>query len=234
MEQLRVDFINSQPGTLKDYDCPICKNRGYTAELQGDRMIFVECDCTNRRKALRRMSESGLKPILELYRMDNFKTDRKWQLEAKSKALKFIENGKGWFVIAGNPGTGKTHLCTAICGRFLEQGRFVRYMVWREEAPKLKASVTDRDVYEKAMKEFKQADVLYIDDFWKGNVTEADINLSFELLNSRYNDQSKITIISGEKDVEQMLSIDEAIGSRIYERSKGFLIKTPNENYRLR
>ena len=106
-------------------------------------------------------------------------------------------------------------------------------MVWRKEAPRLKASVNDRDVYDKIMDDFEKSDVLYIDDFWKGTVTDADINLAFELLNSRYNNRNKITIISSEHDIEEMVEIDEAIGSRIYERARNHTIKTPKDNFRL-
>lgn len=107
--------------------------------------------------------------------------------------------------------------------------------MWREMAPKLKALVNERELYEAKMDKFKEADVLYIDDFFKGNITAADINLAFELLNSRYNSRSKITIISTERTVEDLIEIDEALGSRIYERSKGFYIQTPpHTNWRLR
>jgi len=235
LEQMKVDSYNESEGQLTGYDCPICKNRGNIAVIGENGMFAIrDCDCLIRRRNLKKLRESGLEELLEEYTMEAYETGRPWQKSAKEKALHYVEDGKGWFVISGNPGTGKTHLCTAICGKLLEQSKSVRYMLWREEAPRLKACVNDSEKYEKLIGDYKTCDVLYIDDFWKGTVTDADINLSFELLNSRYNDRRKLTIISGEKDIEQMLEIDEAIGSRIYERSKGNLIKTPNENYRLR
>jgi len=197
-------------------------------------MALSECECMIRRRSIRRMEESGLKPVLDNYRFDNYETTSEWQRQAKDLAFEFLEHGGGWFFIAGSPGTGKTHLCTAICGKLLEHRKSVRYMVWRKDAPRLKASVNERDVYDKIMDDFERCDVLYIDDFFKGTITEADINLAFELLNSRYNDRSKITILSSEKDINQILDIDEAVGSRIYERCKHYYIETPDENYRLR
>ena len=234
LEQMRVDAYNETVGTLSDYDCPICKNKGYVACLKDRKMVLKICECMKRRISMQRLEKSGLVELLKTYTMDSYKTDRPWQKTAKKKALDFVDAGKGWFVISGTSGTGKTHLCTAICGMLLEKGYDVRYMIWREEAPKLKASVNDRDAYERAMNELKNCGVLYIDDFWKGNVTEADINLAFELLNARYNDRRKITIISGERSIEKILDIDQAVGSRIYELAKGNLIMTPDENYRLR
>ena len=233
VEQSKVDAYNEQTGTMIGYDCPVCKNKGYVGILRDGIMAVSECDCMIRRRTMRRLAQSGLQAIMEDYTFDRYETPKAWQKSAKAKAMDFAEHGNGWFVIVGFPGTGKTHLCTAICGSLLEQNKSVLYMLWRDEAPKLKANVNDRAIYDNVMGEYKAADVLYIDDFWKGSVTDADINLAFELLNSRYNSR-KITILSGEKDIEQMLEIDEAVGSRIYERSKGYLVKTPAENYRLR
>lgn len=233
-EQLKADALNNESGNLTGMDCPVCKNKGFVASVENGHFCTHECECMNRRRAMKRLEQSGLKPILEMYTINNYETEKSWQSDAKKAALEFVKNPDGWFFISGTPGTGKTHLCTAICGMLLEQNKNVRYMVWRDEAPMLKANVNDSSIYQKAMGELKEADVLYIDDFWKGGVTEADINLAFELLNARYNDRSKITIISGEKDMETLLDIDEAVGSRIWERSKGHRIKTPPENYRLR
>lgn len=109
-----------------------------------------------------------------------------------------------------------------------------RYFMWRQDAPRLKALVNDRAEYEAAMKDFIECRVLLIDDLWKGgNVTEADVSLTFELLNARYNTPSKLTLISTEKTVNQILTIDEAVGGRICERAKGFTLKTADENLRL-
>ena len=234
IEQSKVDSYNAEIGNLKDYDCPLCKNKGFVGVLRNGLMAVEECGCMNRRRSMRLLNASGLSNLMHEYTFDKYQTPSQWQKSVKNKAVEFVKRGKGWFVIVGHPGTGKTHICTAICGMFLEQNKAVRYMVWREEAPRIKASINDRETYEKMLGGYKDADVLYIDDFWKGTVTDADINLSFELLNYRYNDRNKITIISGEKDIEQMLEIDEAIGSRIYEMSKGFQVKTQNENWRLR
>ena len=234
VEENKVESFNAEEGSLTGFDCKLCKNKGYIAHVRDGQMIVSECQCMNRRRLTRNLERSGLSSLLDDYTFANYKTEKEWQKNAKNKAIDFAEHPSGWFVITGTPGTGKTHLCTAICSSLLDRGKVVKYMLWRDDAPRLKACVNERDVYEAQMNEYKDADVLYIDDFWKGNITEADINLSFELLNSRYNDRGKITIISGEKDIEQILEIDEAIGSRIYEKSKVYLIKTPAENYRLR
>ena len=105
-------------------------------------------------------------------------------------------------------------------------------MLWRNEASRLKANVNE-SVYGDMIKNLTEIPVLYIDDFFKGGVTQGDINLAFELINDRYNSR-KATIISSEKTINDLLNIDEAIGSRIVERSGEFITNiTRKENYRL-
>lgn len=235
LDEMRAQTLNNAVGDLGELDCPICKNKGFTYCFKDHFLTAKECSCMAKRKSLRRIRQSGLMDQLQVYTFQAYQTPEEWQAIAKRKAQVFAADPDGrWFVIAGTPGTGKTHLCTAIASVLMEAGREVRYMLWREEAPKLKASVNDRDRYEGEIQKWKKVDVLYIDDFFKGGVTEADVNLAFELLNSRYSDKNAVTIISSEKTLEQILDTDEAIGSRIYERSKGFCIKTPVQNWRLK
>ena len=123
---------------------------------------------------------------------------------------------------------------------FLHRGRAVRYMMWKDEGTKLKSLVNDNAEYSRLIDELKSADVLYIDDFLKvqrgQQPTPADINLAFEILNYRYANKLQ-TIISSEKTLDDILSLDDAVGGRIYELAKGFgmsIAYDKNKNFRLR
>ena len=229
----KADTINAIAGTVDD--CPICHGKGYIArEDEHGRLVCGECKCMAGKRALKRIARSGLPGLLAEYTFDAYLTPEAWQKRAKDIALKYLQSDNAWFYIAGTPGSGKTHLCTAICGELINAGREVRYMLWRKEAPRLKASVNEREMYEQLMREFSGTPVLYIDDFFKGTVTDADINVAFELLNDRYNTPNAMTIISSEREISDILDLDEAIGSRIYQRARGFCITTPAVNWRLR
>ena len=67
-----------------------------------------------------------------------------------------------------------------------------------------------------------------------GKVTEADINIMFEIINHRYLN-GKPLIISSELFQEDLLKFDEAIGSRIIEMCKGRIVEIRGieNNYRL-
>ena len=250
-ERYRADDFNKQPGTLNEadgYNCQQCLNRGYVMKVvQTPRGWWTTeqatCKCMSVRKTIRRMKRSGLKDIIKDYTFDKYETTESWQKTVKDAAFEYAKNPVGWFFLGGQPGIGKTHLCTAICRDFLLAGKEVRYMLWRDEAPRLKSLVNDPE-YGPAIKPYKEAEVLYIDDLFKTGKgdrgekqrpTGGDINLAFELLNYRYNDPKLLTIISSECTMNDLLDIDEAVGSRVAERAKVLSMKPDrSKNYRLR
>jgi DNA replication protein DnaC len=194
-----------------------------------------ECECAVKRRNALRIKRSGLADIMSRYTFEAYKTPDKQTAAIKAAALRYVAESRGeWFVIVGRPGSGKTHICTAIVGKLIEGGKNCKYMLWRDEVRELKALVNDNPAYRERMNLLKNVDVLYIDDFFKGRtVSDGDLNVAFELLNARYNARKR-TIISGERTIGAIMDIDEAIGSRIYERSKnGYCFETSPENWRL-
>ena len=252
------DMYNRQEGNLHlqdGYNCSICKNKGYIAKAEKTEFgywteIKYFCECQSVRKTIRHMEKSGLKSLIGKYTMKNYTTTEDWQRNVYDKADDFVKQrlektGDNWFYIGGASGSGKTHICTAICREFLLKGLAVRYMLWRDDAVKLKANLTEFAEYNKLMNELKHVDVLYIDDLFKSGYagengkqkpTAADINLAFELLNYRYNNPELITILSSECTTSDLLAIDEAIGGRIAERAGRFMINLASDgkkNYRV-
>ena len=234
-----MELCNQTPGTLTGYDCPLCLNRGYsmTVDENGNR-VSKECSCMKQRRSLRYLRESGLERVLDSYTFEAWEAKEAWQKQFIAAARDYAEHPSGWFVAAGRPGTGKTHLCTAICGELLRKGMEVRYLLWRDFVTQAKAVVTEDAAYRELMEPYKRVPVLYLDDLFKTgkgqDPTAGDCNVAFELLNARYADPDKLTIISTELTMGTLLDVDEAIGSRIYERSKGHYVElTGKKNWRL-
>ncbi len=219
--------------SITTYKCPKCQDTGHIIHRDGFVISVEDCECEIRRRNEKRIERSGLSDLLGKYTFDKYLTKNDKAAAIKAAAERYADSEGGeWFVITGRPGSGKTHICTAIIGRLIEKGLDCRYMLWRDAVRELKALVNDAESYREKMDTFKRAEVLYIDDFLKGTVTDADINVAFELLNFRYI-QNKKTIISGERSIAEVLKLDEAVGSRIYERSKGYLIQSAADNWRL-
>jgi DNA replication protein DnaC len=112
-------------------------------------------------------------------------------------------------------------------------------MLWRDSVTRLKAVVNDSEEYARLMEPLKRVSVLYMDDLFKvgkgQEPTGPDANVAFELLNARYVSRDKLTIISTERSIEELMDIDEAVGSRIYERSSGcgIALEGQGKNWRL-
>jgi DNA replication protein DnaC len=245
-QQQKCDKLNSEPGNLQGYDCPDCLNRGFTRVIKDGDIIIRECACKTIRRSLKRIDQSGLSDMMTEHTLDSFIATDDWQKALKGSAQDFLKSPDGkWFFAGGQVGAGKTHICTAIVGALLNQGYSARYMLWRDESVRLKAIVNDDVLYARGIEPLKTVDVLYIDDFFKtprGDdgpkpPTPGDINIAFELLNSRYNNKSMITVISSEHNIDDLIDIDQSVGSRIYQRAKGFcnaIDRNINRNYRMK
>lgn len=224
---------NAAPGRLNETDgiqCPVCGNKGAVYRLDEAGCLYAaECECMARRRSLRLLRRSGLEGLVKESSFNNFQTPDTFTRRAREAALNYIKQSEGgWFFISGRPGCGKTHLCTAICRRFLLQNVPVRYLLWREDGPRLKAMVNnDPAGYAAEMEELCNVPVLYIDDFLKGKVTDADLNLAFALINARYNRRRSRTLISSQRSLEKIWALDEATGSRISQRAEGFILCAP-------
>ena len=225
--------------SLKDFgldlvNCQKCHNSGMlTWKDETGALVSRDCECMAVRRSLRRIKNSGMEDMLKRYSFATYLTPDAERMKIKAKAQQFAEADSGWFFIGGQSGSGKSHICTAICSRLIERGKETYYMRWRDESRKLKAIVNDEEI-EKPLKKLKKVDVLYIDDFFKGGSNDADVRIAFEILNARYNDSRLRTVISSELTIDDLLKIDEALGGRIYERCKGYMLKAPAENWRMR
>jgi len=252
--QKKCDFYNREKGDLNEkdgYECLLCKNKGYISVIRESGLLngirdytqaMAACKCKPVRDAIMRMKRSGLEPVIKRYTFAAYEAQEPWQKAIKEAAQRFTKEEKGVFFIGGNSGCGKTHICTAITAQFLREGRAAYYMLWQEEALKLKQVVTDSPEYGRRMDYLKNVDVLYIDDFFKpigenASPSPADIRVGYELINHRYNNGDLITIISSEKQINEILDIDEAIGGRLVEYAKGYAFNIAPDrakNYRLK
>lgn len=238
--EMRIRRANSFPGTLKGLNCDKCLNRGVIYALKDGREVVRECECMPRRRSMRAIRESGLEDSLEAYTFDAYQVREPWQAQVKEAAERYAKDPDSqWFYIGGNSGCGKTHICTAICGEMLQVGKHVRYMLWASDIRRLKSVVND-DAYDRLFSEYAEADVLYIDDLFKvkegAELSPADVQRTYELINARYIHRDKPTIVSSERSIADLISVDEATGSRIYSRCKGYtfeLGKDARKNWRL-
>lgn len=107
-------------------------------------------------------------------------------------------------------------------------------MAYRNVITRFKQKIMDDVYYDRELNRYAAARVLYIDDLFKGKITESDINIMYEIINYRYINRLPV-IISTELFLKDLDECDEAISSRIMEMCKGNVIslKEKELNYRL-
>jgi len=186
-----------------------------------------------KRTSKREITLAGLQDLVDRYTFDKYKTDTPETKAIKQKAMEFVDSDAPGFVIMGKSGSGKTHICTAITCALINKNKKAKYFLWRTDAAIMKSLVNDGERYRQELQKLRDIDVLYIDDLFKGNVSDADINLAFTMINDRYNSSRKKTIISTELELPKLTAIDEAVAGRIVEMARGYVIKAPNKNWRM-
>ncbi len=220
---------------VREEKCSICHDTGMVdlgSKFDDDRdgYWFVDyCVCQKARKQERLLRDSGLSQAVNEMTFERFQTPEKWQQQLLSMGKRYIERvldgQKPWLFVSGQSGCGKTHICTAVCGELLRAGRAVRYALWTQEARQLKAHAAEPD-FETLLAPFADTEILYLDDVLKPigmdkTPTEADLKLLFEIVNRRYMKRLP-TIFSSELSLNDITALDEATGSRINEKARGF------------
>ena len=231
---------------IDGYNCELCLNRGYFSKV-GEHYGMLEnymevCSCMRVRKNIRALKNSGLANVVEDFTFEKFEATEPFQEYMLTRAKSFLENPENkWLAFLGASGSGKTHLCSAVAIELIKQGKDVKYMLWKDDARKIKNTHFDGDGL--LMDYYKNVEVLYIDDLFKTGksddqlkVTTGDINIAFEILNSRVV-QKKTTIISSEISIDELFDIDEAVAGRIKQMCREYCVnisKGEGKNYRKR
>ncbi len=223
-------------------ECQKCHGIGYLFYTDDDGCDHsVMCECRKQAICLANIESSGLEARLKEYRLDNYETKNVWQKHIFDMAKEYLQTPlQNWFAVLGQSGAGKTHICTAICGELLQQGKKVKYLRWAVELKRLKMLSPGSVDYDYEFNRIFDYDVIYIDDLLKRGKSftpnNADIQLLFELVDTA-NDLNKILILSGEDTLQSLVEIDEATAGRINIKCGKYLLQIPKDsakNYRLK
>lgn len=230
----------SLPPTEDGFFCPKCKNKRLIGIVDYVDGIYyqstIPCECQERLKAEKNIKASGLKAVKEL---DTFKADEKWQEVIKLKAERFLQQTENrCYYVGGQTGAGKTHICSGIAWELAKKGKSLLYFSWADEASQL-TTYSNESRFSR-LEELAKVDLLYIDDFLKPHgdgYNRAEIGLAFDIIDRRYRDESKSTIISSELTIQKLVNVDQATAGRIVEMAGEFIANInadPKKNYRLK
>lgn len=224
--------------------CPLCNNTTWIEVRVDKRICAYRCECYEKERI---SNNSGWKKAgltLETSRLNftNFEEWNEYAREMKRLGIKYFRNfdeikesRKNSLIVAGNPGCGKSHLVIAIANNLIKRNLNVVYMPYRETIMEIKQNVMNGEVYYRILNKYKNAQVLLIDDLFKGQINPSDINIMFEIVNYRYMNNLPM-LISTEMLIDNIISVDEALGSRIYEMAGDYSSEVVEwrSNYRLK
>lgn len=222
--------------------CKHCGGSGYIWHVDENGYESVEeCACQIPPRIDRFLKNSGVDP--DEYKTKNlstFLTDEKEAAAMKAMAEKYLNDenalGIGYF---GKSGTGKTHICIAICQELTRRKMVPHlYFSYRREIQNLKSVYYDQEEYNGLVGRWSSCAVLYIDDLLKLSVDQKgkpliqELQILFDIINNRYLNKKR-TIFSGEYTLREIISIDEALGSRIYDMIKPYGMTCEGKNRRI-
>lgn len=211
-------------------------------EQEGLQPALKTCKCQEIDIAKRHWRATGIDPEKSKQTFSNFTVWNKSSDAAKKTAMAYYKvfeevrtSRRNSIMFCGQVGSGKTHLSVALALNFISKGTKVVYMSYRDVITAIKQNMLDEEFYKKQLSKYQTAEILLIDDLYKGKINESDVNIMFEIINYRYLNYLPI-IVSTEFTTEKMLNFDEAIGSRIYEMCKDYIVQIEGQenNYRLK
>lgn len=239
-----------------NYDCSVCKDRlGYLVDSEVQMVVkgvltshtmpkWVECECVKKKRTERLIKSSAITEEFRTKTFGSFLINdidpivRQAYDTAYAYVKSFMTIKKDRYnsiALLGRPGTGKTHLLSAVANNLLAKGVEVVYFPYVEGFNDFKS---DFDELNEKVVKLSTVEVLFIDDLFKGRDIPTSFQLEqlFSIINYRYINKLPV-LISSERDFLEMCKFDEAIGSRLKEMCKGHTaqIKGGMElNYRLR
>lgn len=217
------------------YRCDKCKDLEYITKIVDGQEVMVECTCKAERDHERALAHSG---IFKKFKSKGFKNfeENELNFEMKKACLNYLKSkayqeGQS-IMLLGQVGSGKTHLGMAIANNLLASGVFVKYIDYRQFITLIKQAVTDGERYQGMIEVAKRADVLFLDDLFKGEPTKADLKVLFEIVNARYLADLPM-IVTSEILPSDMIGLDEGLVSRLMQMAENYTVVSKAKNKRL-
>ncbi len=192
--------------TLGDPNCPHCRGAGYVrmdVPLGHEKFGRLE-SCVCRAKDVAKSARNRLFALSNLDRLshlrfENFsasgneKAEFRTQQERDSlfKAFETCESfarlQKGWLLLEGGYGCGKTHLAAAIANDAVSRGIPTLFITVPDLLDSLRFAYNDPETtFEQRFEEIRRADLLILDDFGTQNATAWAQEKLFQIINFRY------------------------------------------------
>jgi DNA replication protein DnaC len=217
------------PGpTVGDPNCRFCHGLGYlTEDVPVGHPLFgrvLPCVCRTdeiraaQTERLKRLSSLG---SLTVKRFDNFlpeghslePAERQSLKRAYEQCLAYAEQPRGWLLLHGSYGCGKTHLAAAIANYHLERGQPVIFVNTPDLLDHLRSTFSPASEvdYDELFDQVRNAPLLLLDDLGAESPTTWAQEKLYQIFNYRYNEKLP-TVVTSNLDLDR---VDPRLRSRL-------------------
>ena len=174
--------------------------------------------------------------------LENYEVDNTESQIALQTAIDYIEgfDYRKSIMFCGQVGSGKTHLALAIVKELMSTVP-VLPLIYVEDLGNLRVlrnsfNSDERLRYDEKIRAYREAHLLLIEDLFWGKVNDTDMAIMYDIINYRISNNKSI-IITTELTREQLLELDEALGSRLIYMCKDNIVEFKHNirnNYRIK
>lgn len=197
--------------------CPICLEEAEKKKREAD------AETRKRLAFTARLNEAGIPRRFHDATFENYQVSNHGQKLAAQRVMRYTANfsealkAGQCLALVGNPGTGKTHLAASAAREVIAQGhtarlttvgdyvREIKDFCWGKNKPRTESEV---------IAEFCRPDLLVLDEIGVQFGTATEENLTFVLINKRYEDMKPTLIVSNEDEE----GLERYLGARTFDR----------------
>ncbi len=219
--------MEDNPGLGKP-DCAICGGLGYVVpDVAPSHPSFgraVPCSCRAQEREMERLDKLQKLSQLGALQSCTFETflptghglteGKQRNLEmAYDRALEYAQDPKGWLILKGGYGCGKTHLAAAVANHRINLGHPVLFINTPDLLDHLRSaySPSAETGYDERFDQVRNAPLLILDDLGTQSNTDWAQEKLYQIFNYRYNARLP-TIVTTNEELE---SIDIRVRSRM-------------------
>ena len=149
----------------------------------------------------------------------------------------FADTPKGFLVIYGSYGCGKSHLCAAIYNTITARGKMAIFISMLDLIRSLKALFNKRneeaegETYDQRLNVYQTVETLILDDIGAGRMTEFDDSLLTEIVDYRYRNRMATVFVSN-KNMTSRSDFDARVVERWSEHGFSTVVEVVAPSYR--
>ena len=205
-----------QSVSTPDRICPLCRGAGRLRVdvPYGDPSFgkSVACSCVEERQKSLRLQQRRQAANLDAFRESTFKTFNSrlpGVQEAFRESVEFAADPRGWLLLVGRCGCGKTHLAAAIANQLLESGATVFFTTVPDLLDALRAAFVSPERYTQLFALVREVELLVLDDLGAQQPSPWSNEKLLQILNYRVVYALPTIISAIPKELQGLDNIDE-------------------------